>query len=703
MSDIRIIKRKAKGFFQSQDLPIINQAIQDVHNIVTDASVLLRAFYLQWFQENHPLQNNEDALELNIEMLTMACNIVQGATKLSTRKETDDNGKLDTFNKMLDSYNKLYQRLNFNANVDTQLSLSHILSYSKTNMLTAYENNIKCHFKKYPKRYITCDILSKTDMDATSAKKLANAVCNHFLYDMLIEDSYTQLMTTHSLQLDAWGILFPDKMTKKQLPRCWDLKVHPWVYLYRMVWINQCLEIDFPSVKPKYRKLLNPLPFHSSFIPMHIRLDTSGISQLLMSKQRITDFKELYYIETGIKLNMSTKGDMLSSFEKLHGREMNNKKEGGMYATKMWSFLTNLTSCRQWKDLQEHEMKNDPLHRKWVFDNAIITDGVSISFQTIDESKFGRKDLVGKKNNKKKGSAQEEFSEGFSDDEIANNKATSCDPGKKEILAITDGITTIKYTRGQRQNDTFLNERRKVTRKRRINDGVLDYESKWMNQYCKRSCHLHTFERYACSRKRKQEQLSKCYSNRCFREFKFLAYVSTKSSEDKFADRVFQTFKESNTKNATCTNSTIQANAAKEVQNRKDIIIGWGNWGKHPNAVKAGCPSPGIGIRRRFQKLFNTATIEEKYTSQICPCCQGRTLENPGKNEGISITRHHLLRCTNDNCKSRWWNRNVSASFNILCRTLKIAPPISLGNETTKVGLRRKATSKALNLGSENA
>ena len=38
------------------------------------------------------------------------------------------------------------------------------------------------------------------------------------------------------------------------------------------------------------------------------------------------------------------------------------------------------------------------------------------------------------------------------------------------------------------------------------------------------------------------------------------------------------------------------------------------------------------------------------------------------KNSQREIERHHLLRCTKDQCKSRWWNRNIAGSFNILTK-----------------------------------
>ena len=110
---------------------------------------------------------------------------------------------------------------------------------------------------------------------------------------------------------------------RSQKPRCYDMKVNPWPYLRKMVDISRMLEHDFQDVRAKLRKLYNPLPFHSSFVPNHIRLDTSGISQLLMDKARIQDFKRLYELEHfGETLQMTNKADMLRSFEKLLGRPL---------------------------------------------------------------------------------------------------------------------------------------------------------------------------------------------------------------------------------------------------------------------------------------------------------------------------------------------------------------------------------------------
>ena len=100
-------------------------------------------------------------------------------------------------------------------------------------------------------------------------------------------------------------------------------------------------------------------------------------------------------------------------------------------------------------------------------------------------------------------------------------------------------------------------------------------------------------------------------------------------------------------------------------KSNSSLAIAWGDWGKHPNALKGYEPTPGIGIRRRFSSYFKTFTINEYLTSQRCPCCKDTKCLKKHKDTN-NIEKHHLLRCTNDHCKSRWWNRNVVGSFNIL-------------------------------------
>lgn len=667
-SHIRVVKRKAIGFFKPQDITVIQQAVHDIHSIVSNASILVKAYYLDWFEKVHPLGDGEKCLELSDDLLSIACNVVQGDEKAHVRS-ANQNDKVAIFKTMKSVYGRLYKRLETTNHVKTTLSLSHIMAYSIANLLTAYENNVHTHFSKYPKRFIRCDLLSK-GYDNRTSNRLAVKITNHYLYDVPLNDEET---FPPDVDPKFYNDIFPSKVAKsKGLPRCWDLKVYPWIYLYKMVQINQSLETEFNNVAPRYRKLFNPLPFHSSFVPMHIRLDTSGLSQLLMTKDRIDEFKTIYEIEhPGVILNMKTKSDMLSSFEKLFGRKASSKKEAGIYATDLWAYITNLKTCRQWKEINEVFKKNDPNQVKWVFDNAIVTDGVSISFQVIDETKFGRKTFEGRIKTPKPEKKQEDSESPEKLADYSDMKILSCDPGKDDILAITDGLKTITYTKGQRAQDTFAKPRKKATLKKRRKAGVEVIETTLMNRYTKKSCLFDVFARYASMRKRHEELLLKTYSHPLFREFKFTFHCKAKASEHRFIDKVFKTFGPSSTSDPKpCVTELMKLNSKKEVKTSKEIVIGWGNWGRHPNALKGVEPTPGIGIRRHFDNFFRTETVDERLTSQGCPCCKGERNLKKHRPNGSDFERHHLLRCTNESCQCRWWNRNVAGSFNILSRFL---------------------------------
>jgi len=88
-------------------------------------------------------------------------------------------------------------------------------------------------------------------------------------------------------------------------------------------------------------------------------------------------------------------------------------------------------------------------------------------------------------------------------------------------------------------------------------------------------------------------------------------------------------------------------------------------------------------MRRRFECHFKIGVTCERMTSQTCPCCgKEKTLVKMKRENNYDI--HHLLRCTNDDCKSRLWNRNVVGSINILKRFMEENTKVrNSGNETT--------------------
>lgn len=664
-----IIKRKAKGFFLPNDLDTIKKAIKDVNHIISEASILLRAYYCKKFEETITNTNYDDLspLEIDDDIIRFATLIIQGKTSHGLRGTNKDNNvQKARFTELLELFDDLYgeekpyinNRLNHEEE-KKQLSLSHILGYSRANLLTAYTTNIQEHFEKYPKKYIRCDLLQK-GIPKSEAVKIAGKI--NYLY-MSCKDA-SEVDIPEYIDFEEYEELYPIYQGCKS--RYYDLEVRPWHYLFKMVSINRALEYGFPDVDAKKRKLLNPLPFHSSFVPKHIRIDTSGLAQLLMTNERIAEFKKEHDSKFGTNLMLSDKTSMLSSFSKIFGREPNRPSEAAEYATELWNHLTNLKTCKQYNQIYTNIKGID-----YVFDNAVVTDGVSISFQITEKSSFHRKKFGEHKKKKTKKTAPEEKKEPLL---IPNDaKELGVDPGKGELASATDGFRNVAYTSKERRHDLYQHIFTKQTLKKKTKSGVAVIESQEMSLTRRNSCFYNNFKAYCTVRNKHRIEFEKLYFKPYFREQKFTKYCRQKHSEQKYVNKLFNTFKDPVPQDLIdkrhCTTPKMVQNALKSIQNLKQIWIGWGNWGRNPNSLVGSAPTPGIGLRRRIEKKIGGIDVtDERDTSKTCPCCHNKTMVKWTIN---NITRHHLLRCTNEECKSRIWQRNVVGSFNIFQRFLE--------------------------------
>jgi hypothetical protein len=546
-------------------------------------------------------------------------------------------------------------------------------------MMTAYKNNIWMHYPQYVKKWLYCTFLQRAQKPKGDKvlKRYAARITYHALYGSALPEEPMQLPCDEAFLEDLLQKMIPsipthgeDDVAKNRL---YDLKVRPWVYLQRMVWINRRLEEDAPlEMNPKIRRLYQPLALISTLIPSHIRLDTSGLTQLLMDKERLDHFKTFYEDTFGCTLNIKGKADMLSSYTKITGQKNPTEFEQALFATRYWRFLCRFTNYRSiLKTIRSDKSI-------WVFDNMVLTDGYSISFQITPIENFKKKGvqhLPPKKTEEETPSTKKEktaeflsLSDGtgqqwWSSIETPNRfEVLSGDPGKNDILALTNGVKDIRYTKAQRDQDTCkakrtattLQFRKKETLKgtflRRgseepvVNPTVHDYESKVMSESTKKSCVFENFVDY-WGKRRLLVDKTITYDKAYFRQAKFMVYSLTKASEAKFFNQVEKHF---------------------EVP-RERIVVAYGDWGKNPN-LAGNAPTPGIGFRRNFEQHgFKTVTTPENDTSQTCPCCKLKSL----KKETIGrdpVEKHHLLRCKNENCASRWWNRNIAGSLNILQR-----------------------------------
>jgi len=320
---------------------------------------------------------------------------------------------------------------------------------------------------------------------------------------------------------------------------------------------------------------------------------------------------------------------------------------------------------QKYKDVLEHTRGNG---EAWVFDNMILTDGYSVCFQ-ITKKEGAKRKVFGENKPKKKTKKElkeikkSEFCD-FTDlpafiENYKNNRyyPLGGDPGKGNLLALSNGekggifnyTSAYRDTKTNKKQKTFHNlEARKSPKHTVENLSIHDFETEVMNVDSK-SCVLKNFSTFVEKRDIGNDEMKKLYKRPLFRQNAFDTYCKTKSVDIK----------------------TIQSiKTFYNIPDDQEFLIFYGNWGKNPN-LKNNSPTPGIGFRRKVERYYRTITTPEDHTSKTCPHCKERSLKNYEFEDRPQECnkRHHLLRCTNENCK-RWWNRDVAGSLNILERGL---------------------------------
>lgn len=635
----RTVKLKGTNLFSKERWGILRKAVSKVNLVTMKASMLAKAYYL----------SQEEAIPMDKHFYDLCIKVV---TNDGLAQRGEMTAEKRTRKELYDSIVALFRR-DFGAYVDLEgLSLSQVLGYASQDLETAALNNVQFHYPKYVNLYLYSHLPG-------FAKSIVAKARDHLLYDSECPGALADWIAARR------GEIVPTREKDFGI----DVIDRPWVYLRHMVSIIRTVEERFPG-----RKLLSPIVLRRSYVPKNVRLDTNGIVQLLMNKDDIKEFVDLYSLENEEKPNLKGKASLGSSFEKVFSRKPADEREDFLYQQSFWKFL-----CRF-----DHPIYKKAIYGGLVFGNSITTDGCSVSLLLVSKEAKKKKKLrrVKKKKN----------TDAFETEADEEALFLGCDPGKRDLICVTDGSNSFRYTKGQRDSDCQREkyERRSIEFRSKLmlkgkfqskkeivpgyhatieNPSLLQYESEVMSKASSKSCVYENFATYVRSKVFAEDEVSKLYDTPRFRNDKFSKYVLTKSSEDKmlnrlkkFVDgrrglRIKEPFDEIVSRNF-------------EKTDYDSVNVFYGNWGRSPN-LKNQAPTPGIGLRRKIDSVFKTITVSEHYTSKTCPRCKERVLEN-AKLEGPTrkvACKHSLLSCTN--CGS-WWNRNVVGAYNILLRGLNV-------------------------------
>ena len=390
--------------------------------------------------------------------------------------------------------------------------------------------------------------------------------------------------------------IIPVKTFKKNL--YYDLMCSPMDYF-------PCMIKMMKQVEKEEQTICNVFPMRNEIIPKHIRLDTTTLVHLLMTKKQGN--KSDYLTEGNLKRNEN----------------------------KIWEFF--------------FRTERKCFHKKhYEFHHMIETDGISCSLLLL------RKDLIGKKlPMMKKGINNEEYIDELKDySQLQNKKIVGIDPGKNDLIYCVDACNKeankFRYSQDQRRKETKKKKYSKIhleLKKEKINGKtIIEWETE-LSKLNRKSLNIQKFKEYIQKKSEINHMLFTFYEKYIFRKLRLQSYRNTKKSEQKMINQFKKIF-----------------------GNEKDVVVCFGDY-EQKQQMKYKEATKGKGMRTLFRKAgFQTYMVDEFRTSCRCSkceigiCAKNMVMENPRPYKTGNILVHGLICCKNG---CGYWNRDVNGATNI--------------------------------------
>jgi hypothetical protein len=503
-----------------------------------------------------------------------------------------------------------FQPLIQNENLD-YTHMNTILDYLTIDILTMYENNIKFHYVEYVERYVNViwkkkfimNKIRKLNITQKEKEQRVNNLCSQLRKiktDLLNVENigYKSHSSYHTWINQHKQLITPNKTNYKKNNIVYDLMCCPFDYFGNMIFMMKQVEKEDQTIS-------NVFPMRNEIIPKHIRLDTTTLVHLLMTKKQ------------GIKSDYLTKGNLKRN------------------ENKIWKFFFRT----------ERKM----FHKKYYeFHHMIETDGISCSLLLL------RKDLIGKKlPMMKKGLSTETYIDELTDyTQLKNKKIIGIDPGKCDLIYCVDAdnkeANKFRYSQDQRRKETKKKKYSKIQlelKKEKINGKtIIEWETE-LSKLNKKSLTLSKFKEYIQKKSEINNMLFNFYEKYIFRKLRLQSYRNTKKSEQKMINNFKRIF-----------------------GNEKEVVVCFGDY-EQKKQMKFKEATKGKGMRTLFRKAgFQTYLVDEFRTSCRCSKCEigickkTMVMENPRPYRNGSVLVHGLIRCKNG---CGYWNRDTNGATNI--------------------------------------
>ena len=614
----KIIKLKNQTTFNT-----INNAVYRTNIITTKAYMLIRLWILEKYH------NNIDIPHITLDTIKMA---FKSIVKSSSGPKPKGNNL-----QLYEEFKKLYT---FDE-LENGLNLSSVLDYYATSMITAIENNIKMHFFDYVNRYINSIFKHKYK------KEVENKDFKKQLFKDLKKLKTSIIDNTEDCdeKFKEWLKGNRNKIVPKEFDTnyYYDVKANPQKYLKYMIYMN----LELEKIEGK---MFQFFPLQTQIIPKHIQIDTKGLIELFVMKEKETkDVKDT-------NTDNHTKEEYLNNIEK--------------YKEFLWD--------------KYFDIKVKVKH--YIFDYCIITDGYATSIrflhnnyiESVKESKLKKKqgkdavkgltkeekDILKNEKNKKLIVEKEEKSKGKNkkstilikedkpkykdefpyiddvDTKDLTGKHIFIDPGKRDLFKMMDDEGNfMTYSNRMRIFETKRLKYQSLLKNYKDKLKITEKENK-LSSYNFKICNFDKFKKCIDEKLKVNKEVYQLYQDIKFRQYKLYSYINTKRSEDNMLNKI-------------------------EKKYSKDHIIIIGDWsiGKQ---MKNFISTPNIGLKRKLKERFNVYNIDEFRTSCLSHKTEDKceNLYQPDKNNK-SRKLHAVLTYQMENKRIGCVNRDKNSCYNI--------------------------------------
>ena len=254
-------------------------------------------------------------------------------------------------------------------------------------------------------------------------------------------------------------------------------------------------------------------------------------------------------------------------------------------------------------DLKNKIFKN----KHYQFHNQIQTDGISCCLLFI------RKDLKDKKWGLRVPVLQEQDFYNIEDlskeqlNTLKDRNIVGCDPGKHSLVYMMDkNGNKLQYTASQRKIESYGKRNERILLQEKKRNNIIEKETILSSKNSK-SVNYEKFKIFLVEKDKLNKETIEFYKRDLWRKMKFRQYSYSKKSIDNFLNKIQEIF-------------------------GSNILIGYGNWGR-TTQMKHIMPTMNKGLRKLIHKKYDTITINEFYTSQICCECYSELKHQRDKKE----------------------------------------------------------------------